>query len=379
MTGSSINPAVSLVIIYCKGREKQFEQTLLSVERQKYSGPLEIIVTEDGDDGGTCKRLCTQFGARHIQCRRVNSPVDSGRWQYWTANPPFGNLPILRNKGIVASTHGIIIFQDAEVSHDNDVILELANRVQNDSKLMVSTSMKRQHENSVDWHWDRHPSLNEPNGCSLSSVNAIQRQTLLHMGGFEESFTGYGHDDDHFFYVARKHIKIEYSRDASATHQFHYGIPFDYPTARASRAIYFRLRHEIERGLRPPIANYKSSEVLDATFPEMSRELLKPIVQRASDACSIKEFRTWVDSWFANVEDEHGDVAREMEEWLIKRERETGLDLTIPWAAASAAFMVRCAENANSCGAVSFVKPLLDWARTAATIVQRGERCGARL
>lgn len=372
MTGLSTNPAVSLVIIYCKGREKQFEQTLLSVERQKYSGPLEIIVTEDGDDGGTCERLCAQFGARHMKFPRIGEPVLSNRPGYWKENPPFGNLPVMRNRGIAACSHDILIFHDSEMRHDNQVIEELANRVNDDPKLLVSAMMKRENEDGAPPYWNRHPDLNEPNSSSISSANAIQRKTLADMGGFDELFNGYGSDDDFFFFIARENFKVEYSKEAVCSHQFHHGVPFDYPTARAGRAVFFRLRHEIQKGLRPPKANCNSSDVLDSVYPDMSRKLLIPIIQQASDNCSIREFRVWVDSWFGNAEDEHGDVAREMEEWLAKRERETGENLTIPWAAASAAFMVRCAENAQYCGALPSVKPLLDWAGTAATIVMRG-------
>lgn len=367
-------PAVSIVIIYCKGREKQFEQTLLSIERQKYSGPLEIIVVEDGDDGGTGARLSAQFGARHLKVPRAGAPAESGRNQYWTANPPFGNLPVMRNTGIKACSHDILIFHDSEMRHDNNVIEELAHHVERDPKLLVSAMMKRGHEDGVGWSWNRHPNLNVPDASSIGSANAIQRKTILDMGGFEEFFNGYGSDDDFFFFIARKNFKVEYSREAICTHQWHEGVPFDYPTGRANRAVFFRLRHEIEKGLRPPKANYNSSRVLDSAYPTMSRQLLTPIMQQAFDKCNLREFRSWADSWFGNAEDEHGDVAREMEEWLAKRERETGEDLSVPWAAASAAFMVRCAENAISCGAISSVTPLLDWAGTAATIAERGHK-----
>ena len=371
MTGLSTNPAVSLVIIYCKGREKQFEQTLLSIERQKYK-PLEIVVVEDGDDGGVAASLCTRFGARHLRFPRSSAPVDSGRSQYWTANPPFGNLPVQRNRGIKACSYDILMWHDSEVKHDNNVIEELARSVERDPKLLVSAMMQNE-DGKGGVRWNRHPSLNEPNSASISSVNAIQRKSLLDIGGFEELFNGYGSDDDFSFFMWRRNFKVEYSHEASATHQWHEGVPFDYPTGRANRAIFFRLRHEIEKGLRPPMANYNSSDVLDSAFSTMNREMLNTIVRKIAGGNCIPEFKEWANRWIADVEDEHGDVAREMEELLAKKERD-GLEVAVPWAVASAAFMVRCAENAISCGALASVKHLTDWARTAATIAERGYR-----
>jgi glycosyltransferase involved in cell wall biosynthesis len=94
-------PTVSLVMLY-KDREAQVVKTLESIVDQRYE-PLEIIVVEDGDDGGTISAIAKFYGARHLRVSR-EAPVESGRSQYYTKNPPFGNLPVLRNKGIAAAT-----------------------------------------------------------------------------------------------------------------------------------------------------------------------------------------------------------------------------------------------------------------------------------
>jgi hypothetical protein len=42
-------PAVTLVILY-RDREAQIIKTLDSITGQKYAGPLEVIIVEDGDE-----------------------------------------------------------------------------------------------------------------------------------------------------------------------------------------------------------------------------------------------------------------------------------------------------------------------------------------
>ena len=47
-----MSPSVSIVLS-AYNRAKQLEKTLDSIQMQRYSGPLEVIVVEDGQDGQT--------------------------------------------------------------------------------------------------------------------------------------------------------------------------------------------------------------------------------------------------------------------------------------------------------------------------------------
>jgi glycosyltransferase involved in cell wall biosynthesis len=359
-------PSVSMVFLY-RDREKQFEQTLLSIERQHYAGPLELIVVEDGDDGGVVARMCQRFGARHIQKIR-GAAETSGRHQYWTKNPPFGNLPILRNTGIQAAQNDVIIFQDAEVRHDNNVIEELAMSVIDSPNLLVNCKMKMMAEDGVKWHWRSHPTEPPcPMWMHIGTPNAIRRDFILRMGGFEELFAGYGYDDDYFFYQIRKQGITKFSDQAEATHLWHPGIPYDYPTGRANRAICARLNHETNAGLRPPTANYRSRDVLDSEFYIVNREILTPIIRSLLGKYSISEFTEWAQGWLSGKTDEHGDLAREIAEKMGV------LKICPVIMAAESAWALRCAENAQQVGAIDSAEHLLAWARTAATVALRGE------
>ncbi len=360
---------VSLVMTFMKGRESNLERTLLSIERQNYH-PLEVFVVEDGNSG-TAAQLCSRFGARYLQVSRESEPIPSGRPGYWMAGAPFGNIPAVRNQAIRLCSHDVLVWHDSDVKHDGDVIAELATRVETDSKLVISAWMQNE-DGKGGVYWNRHPSMNEPNSSSISAVNVIQRHSLLDDGCFDDSFNGYGFDDDFSWLIFRRNFKVEYSAKASCTHQWHEGIPFDHPSGRANRAIFFRLRHEIEKGLRPPIANHNSGDVLDAAFPTMNRDILDRIVRRVGGTIThVPEFRAWSNAWIGDrvPHDEDGEAERILEESLANKE-----DLVVLWAIVSAAYMVKCAENAEACGATAFVKPLIDWARTAATIADRGHR-----
>ena len=359
-------PSVSMIFLY-RDREKQFEQTLQSIERQHYAGSLELIVVEDGDDGGIVAKMCKAFGARHIQKVR-GAAESSGRHQYWTKNPPFGNLPILRNIGIRAAQNDVIIFQDAEVRHDNDVIEEIATAVIDQPTLLVNTKMKMMAEDGVKWHWRSHPTEPPcPQWMHVGSPNAIRRDFITRMGGFEELFAGYGYDDDYFFYQIRKNGTTRFSDQAEATHLWHVGVPFDYPTGQANRAICSRLLHETQAGLRPPTANYRSRDVLDSQFPTVNREVLAPIIGSLLGKYSIPEFSAWGQGWMSGQVDDHGDLAKQTAEKMMV------LKINPLIHAAEAAWSLRCAENSQQAGSTDSVEHLMAWARTAATIAIRGE------
>lgn len=359
-------PAVSLIMLY-KDREAQVIKTLESIVDQRYE-PLEIIVVEDGDDGGTISAIAKFYGARHLQVPR-GATVESGRLQYYTKNPPFGNLPVLRNRGIAATAHDILIFQDAEVKHDTQVVAELAAQVVDNPKVLVNCSMKMEDDEAgTTWHWRSHPT-EPPTPCwaHIGTPNCIQKATLLAMGGFEETMAGYGYDDDYFFYQIRRNgIEVRMTADSVATHQWHTNGSYDYPSGRANRALCARLNHETNKGLRPPIANYRSREVLDSIFPVVDRAVLEPLVRGQLYTAPV-EFKKWAARWLAGEVDWHGDDSREAAEQMHLAKIGALAMIT------EAAWALRCWENAMQAGATDSVEHLMAWARTAATLASRNE------
>jgi len=351
--------------------------------RQQYAGPLEVIIAEDGDDGGLVASIARQYKVNHLSVPR-SAPLESGRRQYWTKNPPFGNLPVLRNRGIAAASHGVIIFQDAEVKHDTAVIEELATQVADNPQILVNCSMKMEDDmTGSTWHWRSHPTEPPcPHWPHVGTPNCIQKQTVLGMGGFEETMAGYGYDDDYFFNLLRKNkIEIRMTANSVATHQWHTGVVYDYPTGRANRALCSRLCHEIDRGLRPPIANLRSREVMDSIFPVINREVLEPLIKRfivvgppppghfrnMNEENAPPEFKDWATNWLSGKNDEHGDAAREMAEKMMLANNGPAVML------AESVWALRCWENAVQAGAIDSAEHLMAWARTAATLAYQGK------
>ena len=368
-----MNIGVSIVILY-RDRQEQIVHTLESIARQNYA-PLEVIVVEDGDDG-VMAATAKQFGVRHLKFPR-GEEVLSSKHQYWTKNPPFGNLCILRNEGLREASHDIVIFQDAEVKHDTNVIGELAEVVAGRQRLLLQATLKYMKEDGSFW-WRSHPVHDPCPGAGwrhIGSANCIQKATVRAMGGFEELFAGYGYDDDYFYYqLVKNDIALQVTPDVVCTHQWHTGIPFDHPTGHANRAIIQRLMHERESGLRPSTANYRSRDVLDSEFATVDRSILDGLMRGANKQDPF--FNYFAAGWLAGVEDEHGNVAREMSERMKRQHNDFPAAEGLA-ALAEAAWGLSCAERAWMVGAEEAKEQLLAWACTAATVAKQGRvlRC----
>jgi glycosyltransferase involved in cell wall biosynthesis len=385
-----ILPPVSLVIIY-KDRATQLVKSLDSIACQNYPA-LEIVIVEDGDDGGVVAAIAQRYGARHLRVPARPAPIESGRDHYWTANQPFGNLSVLHNRAIAAASHDVVLFQDAEFRHDTPrVIEELVAQVVDNPRVLVTCS--------TGYETDATGATRISCGLPYSSFGCMQKATLLAMGGFEEAMEGYSYDDNYFaFLLGKNKIEVRTLATVVVTHQWHRSIgQYDYPTGRAGRALCTRLMHEINQRLRPPIANYRVNEVLDAAdFSTVSRQDVEILVRKGLAALrptpalvpapgtfrmgppplsplppvnSYDKWNLWATGWLEGKYDEHGDTAREVIEQTPAPTREDWMMISV----VEAAWALRCWENATKAGATMSAKHLMDWARTAATCAQRGE------
>lgn len=167
------------IVITAFNRNPQLAQTLSSIRAQKFDG--EIIVVDDGDGAHgypSAALLCSQFGARHIPCRRPASAA--------FRNPSYPN-----NVGIRAATGGIVILQNAECKHVDPTTIEKLTALVAPTNAVFARVLSLQQDGT--------PGLlycGEENPRPYFFCGAIRREWLVNLRGFDEDFTGAGFDDD---------------------------------------------------------------------------------------------------------------------------------------------------------------------------------------
>jgi glycosyltransferase involved in cell wall biosynthesis len=194
------------VVMTSYRRVPQLRVTLESIYRQDY--PVEVIVVEDGDDGGETKRVCEEGGAIYLQ--RKNRPD-----LIWS------NPSVPTNIGLRAATGDIVILQSAEVKHTGDLIRELSNRV--DDSNAVFPSVMALNEDGTDNMWYVHSQYRR---LPFFFCGAMKRKWFNELRGLDEDFKLGGFDDNDF--AARlgyAGVRFDYEDDLLALHQWH-GISY---------------------------------------------------------------------------------------------------------------------------------------------------------
>jgi hypothetical protein len=253
-----VNSSVSIAFP-CRNRSRELRKTLDSIMRQWLEPqPMELIVVEDGDDGLT-ENLAKEFGARYIRRERTE------------AYPPFQSITEMWNRCLHAAQNDIVILQTPEVLHESPtVIADLVARVESGPKIMATPLIKDLLPDGSWTNWFNHPREgSRPGWISGAGPHAFNRKELLEVGGYEELFYGYGHEDDYFFYLLRRNgWKLEYVESAVTGHQWHERTKFEPVTGYANRALIRILTMEIEAGERLPLANRQPLEIDTRTTVE---------------------------------------------------------------------------------------------------------------
>lgn len=172
--------------------------------------PDQIVIVEDGYDGGATESVCREFAERlpvQYVCRR-NRP-----------NVVFSNAAIPRNIGIRQSTGDVLIVQNAEVRFTKPT--DLANVITpTESDPTVSTCAPCEALDSSGRHQQWYCNPEFPNYNHF--CQAFRRDQLIALGGFDEAFRGYGYEDDEFRYrFNRIGTRAIYARDVLTQHQWH--------------------------------------------------------------------------------------------------------------------------------------------------------------
>jgi GT2 family glycosyltransferase len=221
-------------------------KTLESISRQTRQ-PDQVIVVEDGHDGGATHGVFTDFKNRRMPIeyfRRHNRP-----------NLGYSNPAIPKNIGIKKATGDILIIQCAEVMFTENTDLEnLIRPVEQDENVSSFALVKALHGNGDFHQWYAGPERAPK--WYLDFCQAVRRQAVLNIGGFDEEYQGYGFDDDDFaFRLQESGIKYQWAPEVVCHHQYHEINDKDTSLSEAGRCRLARVIFDIENKKCGPEAN----------------------------------------------------------------------------------------------------------------------------
>ena len=224
-----------------KGRRHHLARLLQGLERGQH--PAECIVVEMGED-----RRSTEDGGL---VRHISLPADA--------------LPLgaARNVGGRNARGDILVFLDVDCIPSADLVASLADAVI-ERDALVCCEVLYLLQDAVDDGWtedhlmavgQRHPGRSFPirglvpapdPGLFWSLAFAVRTDTFNRLGGFDETFEGYGAEDtDLAFRAARRGIPILFTAKGRAFHQRHesFDPPLGYLSDITRNADLFRARH----------------------------------------------------------------------------------------------------------------------------------------
>lgn len=191
-------------------RAALLRKTLESIQRQNYPD-LEIIVCEDGDDGGWTRTVCGEFGVRYFQ-----------RWD--RPNQPYSNPSIPWNIAIRQARGEILILQNPECLHvDERTIEKLVEPHRTEDCAAVFATVAALNPDGRFQQWYCHP---RESARPFFFCGSVRRSDVLKIGGFDEDFGrnigGYGYDDDDFaFRLSVSGVRFLFRDDIAIHHQWH--------------------------------------------------------------------------------------------------------------------------------------------------------------
>lgn len=204
-----MTPEISIVIT-ARNRARLLEFTLDTICRQKFSD-YEIIVVEDGFDGGETRRVCDHMGARYF--RRARRP-----------DVPYSNPAVPINIGLRRAEGSIVILQNAECSHAGEETIDrLAAPVRGDRKWVHFAAVSARNPDGSHNHWYVHP-LHDAGPRPFFFCGAIAREHVERLRGMDEDYQHYGWEDNDFAdRMDAIGLKSLFSFDAVVHHQWHEG------------------------------------------------------------------------------------------------------------------------------------------------------------
>jgi GT2 family glycosyltransferase len=236
---------ISIVMTAYK-RPKLLKNTLESIKMQTRK-PDEIIVVEDGHDGGVTQGVA-------ITAKNEGLPVK----YFCRQNRPhldYSNPAIPKNIGIKQATGDILIIQCAEVAYTspND-ILNMTRPVEECRGVSTFATVSARDEQGGFQEWYAGP--NRAEKWFLDFCQAVRREAVVDIGGFDELYEGYGFDDDDFaLRLQASGIQYRWALDVECHHQWHPIYNKVESLSIRGRMRYDKMKEEVDAGKRSPVAN----------------------------------------------------------------------------------------------------------------------------
>jgi glycosyltransferase involved in cell wall biosynthesis len=227
------------IVMTSYNRANLLKKTLPTITAQHTEEQVEVVVVEDGDDGGLTRDVCRSYPdlVRYVQRKR--------RPELVYANP----APVI-NIGLRAARGDYIIVQNAECMHmDLDVIEQLISPLRKDPRVVTFANVAALDPNGNFQQWYTHLSFSPR---PFFFCGAATRECFYKLRGMEESFVGYGYDDDYFGWLLTMNGFKYMFTDALVNHQWH--TQTGAPGLDSNRAHFDVLIKEIMEGA-PPISN----------------------------------------------------------------------------------------------------------------------------
>lgn len=224
-------------------RTQLLSNTLDTIFAQRYPN-LQIIVVEDNPSEFSTEALCMKHGIEYAK------RVRRGTENEWT-NP----APLL-NKGIQMAKGDILIFQNAECKHENNVIERLVAEVDADPMVSPVPLVQALHPDGSFKRWLMHPTDIERAGWISYFCQAVRREEVWKIQGFDEIFFRYGQEDDMFeFRLRHNGVKFKYVEEALVSHQWHKEYHYT-GGEQAGEDVRIAKQQAVLSGAEPNIANY---------------------------------------------------------------------------------------------------------------------------
>ena len=231
------------VIMTAYKRSQQLDRTLESIATQTRR-PDQVVVVEDGFDGGATQDVCVLWKGRGLPieyiCRK-NRP-DVG----------YSNPAIPKNIGIKHATGDILIIQCGEVMYtDREDVAKLVRPLEESKYVSMIATVSARDEQGSFQEWYAGPKRDSK--LFLDFCQSVHRQDVLAIGGFDEQYEGYGFDDSDFaLRLQASGVQYRWALDVECYHQWHF---ISRSISAAGRSKYDHAKEEVLAGRRSPVAN----------------------------------------------------------------------------------------------------------------------------
>jgi GT2 family glycosyltransferase len=219
------------VVMTAYKRSKLLANTLESIKMQTRQ-PDQIVVVEDGFDGGATQGVC-------IAAKNEGLPVE----YYCRSNRPnleYSNASVPKNISIRKAIGDILIIQCAEVKYTgpND-IANLIRPVEECGAVSSFAYCQALDELGGFQEWYAGPERCA--GWFLDFCQCVRREHVEAIRGFDEGYIGYGYEDDDFaFRLQQTGVQYRWAPEVVVQHQYH---PIYNKNTGLSERGKFRLEH----------------------------------------------------------------------------------------------------------------------------------------